>query len=434
MAKSSPDQARFPSRASARSVHGPLREQACLVKHTCVALYKLSNIYLSFSSFFLPLVPILKNNILTIQGFANSRAAVNNSNFTDISTLQSLLKHKDSTASLSTTEADDQLFAMIQLEKSMLLKTKASSSSPPPRSKQFSSSGLKDYASGQRRRALGDKTNHASNSNSRTAAKGKLSKGLKRQHAARSKQRQPTPSSSSFRLSSSAATNVPAAKTNSVFSNGRISAALPDAATISVFEDDDEEEEEQEAASANTDSTIKPKPASIAPAPAPAPAPTAKPTTQTGQHNGAPHSHSTTPPLPQPLPQSLARAATAPSSASSSSAAAAAAALLATPHSLSARWTSKRARIKVDGKGLKISIQGKDVSQPGLLVDAVMKGGPSDGVLTPRDRIVKIGDVDITTMVNADAMAILGAAVSQCHFPFNCHVVWLWLFVVVVHA
>lgn len=402
--------------------------------HVCGTLQTLTYISSLFSSFFLPLVPILKNNILTIQGFANSRAAVNNSNFTDISTLQSLLKHKDSTASLSTTEADDQLFAMIQLEKSMLLKTKASSSSPPQRSKQFSSSGLKDYASGQRRRALGDKTNHASNSNSRTAAKGKLSKGLKRQHAARSKQRQPTPSSSSFRLSSSAATNVPAAKTNSVFSNGRISAALPDAATISVFEDDDEEEEEQEAASANTDSTIKPKPASIAPAPAPAPAPTAKPTTQTGQHNGAPHSHSTTPPLPQPLPQSLARAATAPSSASSSSAAAAAAALLATPHSLSARWTSKRARIKVDGKGLKISIQGKDVSQPGLLVDAVMKGGPSDGVLTPRDRIVKIGDVDITTMVNADAMAILGAAVSQCHFPFNCHVVWLWLFVVVVHA
>lgn len=98
-----------------------------------VALYKLSHIcLLLFSSFFLPLVPILKNNILTIQGFANSRAAVNNSNFTDISTLQSLLKHKDSTASLSTTEADDQLFAMIQLEKSMLLKTKASSSSPPP--------------------------------------------------------------------------------------------------------------------------------------------------------------------------------------------------------------------------------------------------------------------------------------------------------------
>jgi len=74
---------------------------------------------------------------------------------------------------------------------------------------------------------------------------------------------------------------------------------------------------------------------------------------------------------------------------------------------------SKSARIQTGGgKGLKISIQGKDTTHPGLLVDAVMKGGPSDGILTAGDRIVKIGGVDIASMENRGAMAVLGKAVK----------------------
>jgi hypothetical protein len=299
---------------------------------------------------------------------------VNNSNFTDLSTLQSLLKHKDTASLLCTSAADEELFERMQMEKSILLSQHQGYAGVGNRG----SSGvniaakLHQDAAKPRRKPLGDHTNRAS------LGKGLLAKGLKRQQAAKKQPlvikkkpvAAPRPSAGGGRKPK---TRAAAAAT----------ATAPSNATTS---------------SGSSAAAVKTKP----------PALPALPSLTSWTEPVHPQLSADRPPTrsSSPLLTGNTPMASIPANTITTTTTAAAATL---PF---ARWITKRLHVQTRGEGLKFSIHGKDNARRGLLVDAVSESGPSAGIVFSGDRIIKVEDIDITVMPNAEAMSVLGRTIK----------------------